>query len=290
MTGRSTVSLCYRLLDYPVVVTASDDEMRAAVESILRGFPQHEPAGDSARYALARDDDGGWCVEAHGTRTCHRGSLTDALLALEWYLFSDMLAFRNDRFHLHGAALCAPAGTTSLLVLGAQGAGKTTLALALMARGFLPFADDIVFLEPDTLAPRTFRRAFHVDASTRALVEGLPQSPPGQFDEMPPGYFMPSRWAQSQAPVRAIFFPTVRAGETPSVTMLSVADATATLLPFSSTLGQAPRLALAAAARLTGQATCYALASGDLEATADLVATVTAASAGRLAEPPHPAV
>jgi hypothetical protein len=292
MTGQSTVALAIRLLDYPAVVIAPDIEARTAAQSILRGFPQVEAARDSARYTLARDERGGWYVEARGARTCQGVALTDALVALEWQLVTDVLAFRHDRFHLHGAALCEPSGSTSVLILGAPGAGKTTLALALMARGFLPFSDDVTLIEPETLTPRTFPRAFHVDASTRMLVEAMPHPPPGQFAEIAPGYFLPSRWADSHAPARVVFLPAVRRGEAPTVTPLSVADATAQLLPFSLTLEAAPRLALSVAARLTAQARCYVLGSGDLAATADLVAAVTAQMRpiprGGAARPPNP--
>lgn len=275
MTGEPPVTLGYRILDDPVTLTVPDGEASAAVRAILSGFSPHHPAPGARRYALTREDRGGWSVAAHTAPATHCVALTDALIALEWHLVTDMLAGRRDCFHLHGAALCAPSGTASILILGASGAGKTTLALALMARGFLPFADDVIVVDPDALAPRTFRRAFHVDRSTRALVEGLRHAPSWQSDGMPEGYFMPSQWAEATAPVRRVFFPTVRPGEAPAVSALSIAEAAATLLPFSGTLDQSPGLALSVAARLIGNATCYALRSGDLDATADLVASVT---------------
>jgi hypothetical protein len=273
----------YRLLDYPVAITASDREATTAVRAILAGFPQPEEADPPSAYELTRGEDGGWCVTVRGTLTVRGARLADAVAALEWQLVSDALATRLGRFQLHGAALESPSGDTSLLVLGASGAGKTTLTLALMARGFLPYTDDIVFLEPDTLVPETFPRAFHVDPPARVLVEALPEQPPWRFDGLPPGHATPARWATRGAPVRAVFFPTVHPGAAPEAGALSIADATAALLDVSATLDQAPELALAIAARLTAQAPCYALRSGDLAATAALVADLAARSAPRAA-------
>lgn len=264
----------YRLLDYSVNITASDPEASAAVHAMLQGFPSGGAADSESQYALVRDPDGGWSVDVRGTRTVRGAELAGAVIALEWQLVSDLLARPSGWFQLHGAALATPSGRGSVLILGASGAGKTTLTLALMARGLLPLTDDLIFLDPETLAPAVFQRAFHADATTHRLVDALSQPPAWRVDGLPAGYGVPARWAVARPPVCAVFFPALHVDEAPSATTLSVADAAVTLLPFSATLDRAPELALAAAARLTGRASCYALRSGDLAATAELVLTL----------------
>ena len=275
MTGHPPILLGYRILDEPVAIVVPDLEAGTAVAAMLRGFDRLDPSGlpaqDQAPYQLLRGERGGWTVEARGTRAYQDVSLAEAVVGIEWHIVGDTLASSSDRFHLHGAALCEPSGTASVLILGASGSGKTTLALALMGHGFLPFADDVIVIDPETLSPRTFGRAFHVDAVTRALVDGLRHAPQWDDDGLPPGHLLPSRWAEGHVPVRAVFFPTLHPGETPAATRLSIWEATATLLPFSATLGSLPRVALRFASRLTASASCYALASGELEATADFV-------------------
>ncbi len=261
----------YRLLDYSVNITASDPEASAAVHAMLQGFPADSCADSESRYALVRDPDAGWCVDVRGTRTVRGAELADAVIALEWQIVSDLLARPSDWFQLHGAALATPSGRGSVLILGASGAGKTTLTLALMARGLLPLTDDLIFLDSQTLEPAVFQRAFHVDGTTHRLVAALSPPPAWRVNGLPPGYGMPAHWAEARPPVCAVFFPTVHVDEAPSATKLSVADAAVTLLPFSATLDRSPELALAAAARLTGRASCYALRSGGLTATAALV-------------------
>jgi hypothetical protein len=149
----------------------------------------------------------------------------------------------------------------------------------------VPYTDDIIFIDPETLVPETFARAFHVDTATRVLIEGLPQPPSWDFDALPPGYFMPPVWADRSVPVRAIFFPTLRPDAPPSASALPIAEAAATLLPFSTTLDQTPGLALPVAARLTARAPCYALTTGNLDATASLIASLVAASDDTTTQP-----
>jgi hypothetical protein len=268
----------YRINGYHATITIPDPEANARTARILAGFaPVEQVPPGTPHYRIDRAD-GTWRLFVGEANTYESTQLVDALVALEWHLVTDLLAFRTDRFHLHGAALRTPEGTASVLILGASGSGKTTLTLALMARGFAPYADDIVLIDPETLAPEPFRRAFHVDASTRALIEALPNAPVWDFDALPTGYFMPPVWADESAPVRAIFFPTLRPDAPPAASALGIAEGVTTLLPFSTTLDQTPALALPVAARLTAQATCYALTTGDLAATAALVARLVGAS------------
>ncbi len=267
----------YRILDYPVVIHAADPEAHAAVRSVFGGFLTREAPPGATTYRLARSERGVWHLDAGQRQVFASRSLQGALLNLEWRLVDDMLAVCLDgRFHLHGAALSTPAGDRSVLLLGQSGTGKTTLALALWARGFVPFADDLVFVDSETLVPVPFRRAFHVDDSSRALLDALSRAPAWRWEATPAGYFLPDRWAESAAPVRSILFPGIEAAATPRVTRLSLAEATARMLPFSLTLDREPDHALRVAAKLTEAAACYALRMGDLEATADLVAQTAA--------------
>jgi hypothetical protein len=281
MSDSAGCVLAYRLLDYTIAITVPDTETGATLHAVLSGFPAAEVAAGTARYAIGRDAAGAWWVDAHGSRILSGVSRVDALLGVEWHAVSDVLAATPHLLHLHGAALATPSGDGALLVLGASGAGKTTLVLALMTLGFVPFADDVVLVEPDSLAVQTFPRAFHADETTRTLVERLPGPITWRFDGLPPGCAQPLRWASQPAPVSAIVFPELRPGDAPSLTRLSIADATATLLPFSGTLGSNPALALSVAAKLTGSVGCYTLRSGDLPATCALVASLAAGSLSR---------
>lgn len=262
-----------RIGPHDVAVVVPDRSDRAAVEAILGGFPRiGEGAAGEATYALRRDAAGGWEFWSGGTRTHQATTLEDGLLALEWQVVTDLLARTDDRFHLHGAALADPSGSLSVLVLGESGVGKTTVALALIARGFRPFADDVILLDPESLAPSTFERAFHVDATTRTLVNGLPHDPAWEVPGVPDGYFLPATWAREPLPVRAVIVPKARDHARPLLVGLPIAEAATTILGFSGSLEHAPALSLRTAARLTASAPCYALYAGPLAPTAQFLA------------------
>ncbi len=278
----ATDILHYDLNGFHATITVADPQIRAAVRHSLTGFtPVGETVvADATHYALLCDADGEWTISKDGTTVYRVSALADALLSLEWHLVTDLLAYRRDLFHLHGAALLAPGGMASILILGASGSGKTTLTLGLMARGFLPYADDVSLIEPTTLEPQTLRRTFHVDAQTRALVEQLPDPPIWDYDAAPPGCFLPPAWADHPAPIRFVLFPTLRPDMAPTITRLTVPSSVAALLPFSTTLGNDPAFALSVAARLTAQASCFDLSTGDLDATARLVKRLVATDSG----------
>ena len=222
-------------------------------------------------YEVLRDGDGQWEVHAGGVRLHHTTTLQSTLLALEWQLVTDMLGGVDNRFHLHGSALLDPSGTLSVLVLGESGVGKTTITLALMTRGFLPYTDDVVLIDPEAMTPETFKRAFHVDVSTRSLMQDLPHATDWETAGMPDGYFMPSHWATRLAPVGAVIFPKRHEGAEPLLVGLRVAEAAVALVSFSGTLERDPALALRMAARLTASVSCHALYPGPLRMTAEFL-------------------
>ena len=102
---------------------------------------------------------------------CHSGSCTEIVHFCEWWLFAEAVAAHTDGCQLHGGAVANEHG--AILLLAPSGHGKTTLTLALMARGFTPFTDDIILLNPQTLAVQPFPRCFHVDADTTRVIQQL---------------------------------------------------------------------------------------------------------------------
>lgn len=271
----------YDFCGHRVAITVPDPTIRRMVGQIFAGFgPRQLEPPMPASVASVRRRNGRWHVEMDGHALYTGDEPSFALLALEWRLVTDLVARRYDRFHVHGATLCLPSRACSILIPGESGSGKTTLTLGLMARGFLPYADDVSLIDPTTLAPETLRRAFHIDARTRSLIARLQPAPEWDWDALPAGYFLPPRWADQPAPLRYVLFPSLQPDATPHLTALSIADAAMALLPYSTTLAQRPDLALATAARLTAHARTYRLVTGDVEATVrtivDLVATVHA--------------
>lgn len=260
------------ILGAVVDVAAPDGEPLRWLQWALSGFLI---AGDTAEpvahYALARTERDEWVLTRDDAVLRAGGDLATAVLALEWQLVTDAMDRRDDLFHLHGAALAAPDGAATLLVVGVSGSGKTTLTLGLMAAGFCPFGDDVVFLDPVSLALLPLRRAFHVRAPTRALVP-LPGDDAPWADATGTRWFLPPRWASPPSPpIAAIVFPEVQADAAPALTPLTPAEGAHRLLSHSVTLNNSPALALASVRALIAQATCYRLVVGEPAATVAMV-------------------
>ncbi len=268
----TAISICYHINGYDAVVTTPNSEICATVGRIFAGFIIVADLPEGTTHYHLHQDGAWWVLSVSDEEMYASPILLDALVALEWRLITDMITHRSDRFHLHGAALRTPDGAASILILGESGSGKTTLTLALMARGFLPYADDTSLIEPQGLAPETLRRAFHIDEKTRTLITANRCPSDWKFDAMPPGYFMPPRWADTPAPIRSVFLPTLQIGQSPDATPLALTDAVLRIVTFSATLDQSPAHALAQAAHLAECADCFVLGVGDLAETAALVA------------------
>jgi hypothetical protein len=120
-------------------------------------------------------------------------------------------------YHVHAATLVGPDGST-VLVPGSGGAGKTTLALALAAGGFVPCGDDVCFLtrRGGAAAVVPVPRAFHVAVRTaRAFPQlarwlGVPV-PSGKRELDLRGAFQGVRPATLSLP-GALLFPAVAGG------------------------------------------------------------------------------
>lgn len=271
--ARPASSLSYDLAGRPVAIVVPDAAARSIVARIFGDFdpPPAARMAPTIAYALTRADDATWEVTAAGSVTYRSPQLMDAIVALEWAIVTEMIAARRDLFHLHAAALASPVRDATVVIAGESGSGKTTLTLGLMARGFLPYSDDVTLVAPESGDPLPFRRAFHIDARTQSLLRGLPSPPDWDFDAAPVGYFIVPRWADAPCPIRVVLFPTLTPGAEAGLTPLSLPDAVARLLPFSATLAHFPALALRMAARTVERARCYALTAGDFAATLDRV-------------------
>ena len=277
----------YNVLGSWVEVRTTSPSARRAVNNILREFaggkkkPHAEPV---ARYSLTLDDGLYWQVSAGEVIPCVSCQLANALTLLEWQIVMDALGRRDDLFYLHGAALAAPTSRDGVLLIGESGSGKTTLALGLMLRGFTPFNDDVTLIDPATLELQSFRRAFHLEEGTRGLLHSFPLPDSWDLEAEPRGYFLPPVWAESGAPVRYVLFPTFQAGAAPELTRLTAPEAAGALLAHT-TLQRAPGRGLATVARLTAQAACYRLRTGDLALSAAVVHALVEDQTGAVVHP-----
>jgi hypothetical protein len=272
------VTALYDLLGHRVAVTVSDVEVGRACRSVLANFAIDAPGAEAAvhSYSVVSADDG-WHVEAGGRRMHSVADQRAAIAALEWQLVTDALKHRPDLFHVHGAALAPPELDGAVVLVGATGVGKTTLARALLARGFLPFGDDVTLVDPVSLDVQPFPRAFHLRDS-----DGDPRdaSGPGRW----PTYFQPPQYVRSPLPVKLVLFLSRTTEGEARAAPLVPAEAASLLLHHSGSLVAAPAHALAVAVRVIAQARCYRFELTSPEASAAVVEALCAGSRSRSLE------
>lgn len=267
----------YEVLGYRALVGAPAPHPLAEVRSLLRGFGPR-PTGDQAlpTYELAVVT-GRWQVSCGDMVLPMDRDFATALSVLEWYVVRDALAEHDELFHLHGAALATPSGNGALVLAGSSGSGKSTLTLALMERGFAPYADDVALIAPGTLELNALPRAFHASEDSLRLVEAFTARPLGSVEAVMPGYVSPSAWATRPLPLRWLLFLDLRPDESPHMVRLQPAEAAPAILAQSLNLPQAPRLAMGACARLTEKAGCYRFVNGDLRESVNLIERLASA-------------
>lgn len=220
------------------------------------------------RLRIQYDDGSGCWYLYEGADRCSNATSDDEMLGLaEWFVMHWGVSSCTDPLLLHGAALFR-AGAT-LLLLGESGAGKTTLTLGLLARGWLPYGDDVTLVDPQTLHVRPFPRYFHVDAATRDLVAG---SHVLRRVGAVAGYAAPRRWTSASSRPTTIVTVERDSDRPAAIEPISRAEAAGALLHAAMETpmprGEVAHLAACIAANVSG---CYRLNNGELHTALDLL-------------------
>jgi hypothetical protein len=269
--GGNAVHETYDVVGSRATVGASIGKGLDSVRALLAGFGPPTPGivDGAARYDL-HGTMGGWQVYIEGELIHTSKDFVPAISTLEFRIVTDALIQRNDLFRMHAAALCLPMHSAGVIVAADSGQGKTTLTLALMLRGFVPFSDDVALIDPESLALHSFHRAFHVDPKSWDLLKPVAGHAIA-VEERVEGYYTPPQWAEQPAPVRFVLFPQLQPGAAPALVPLSPADAATAILAHSSSLTHAPQRALSTTTRLIERARCYRFIAGDLAASVGLI-------------------
>lgn len=154
-------------------------------------------------------------------------------MVLSYLAISAALRLQRDVIFLHAGSVAI--GGAGVLLAGESGTGKTTQALALVARGHEFFGDDLAAIEPETREILPFRRIGRVRQGPRAtdidaLVEERDLKPGAMNQQREPriylrvGRFFPQGVRHERAPLRFAFFMRER-GATASLRRFDAATA-----------------------------------------------------------------
>jgi hypothetical protein len=267
-----------RVCDVSVVVRGLPGVLRTRFGGLVRPFVVRATEAKEAKEASAA-----LCVEVQSDARKRQWTISQhdevlrtfndpdqLLIYLEWLTLSQALEATQTCAVFHAAALAR--GSSVVLLLANSGAGKTTLTLGLIARGWEPLADDITLVDLETLAIAPFPRCFHVDDSTMGMLpeemEGIALQRPGKLA----GYVRPARWAPGGQPATVIVgverCPTCMSAR---YSLLQAAAAGALLTQAIRNKVSASQIAHVAVRVAAGARGCYRLRNGPLEGALNLI-------------------
>lgn len=220
--------LRFRVLDSIFDVSDLPERMRVQLVELLLPFlaPGDMPAAPALTFGAAWDESTRqWNVMCDGKMLNGVPTEEAALLQLEWRITSAGVDRVEGCGVFHAGALVR--GDATVLLQGESGAGKTTLTLGLMARGWLPLADDVAIVDMATLGLRVFPRCFHVEHPDQRPAEACPPLAPISALE---GHARPLHWAAEGRQPTAIVTVARNADLPSSLTPLVRAQAAGALL------------------------------------------------------------
>jgi hypothetical protein len=211
-----------------------------------------------------------WQIEVPGLALHAKPTLGDCLYTIEGSISGDLTRYDHGLHFVHGAVVYAEQG--DILLTGNSGAGKTTLSLALAARGLRVGCDDIAVLNPVDGLLQPHVRCFHIDARSAELLAGLGLELPAdalrdQFVTLR-DLGMPE---PAPARPRFIFLLEPERRPVPLIVPETQAQAASALLMQTGRGRFSDLDGVRAIARLTGAARCFRLWSGDPASTASAV-------------------
>ncbi len=242
-----------------------------ALLPLLDPFPavSEGPVPAPAVEILASADGTQWLVRASGDEAVFDAPV-EVARQVEWGLFAAAVYDAPLPLCLHAGAVARDGGV--LLLPAESGAGKTTLTLALAARGWLPLTDDLCPLDErdGAMVALPCPRCCHVSHASQAALaaRGVAlDGPVGGVAE----YYRPLAWGQS-APLRWIVAPRYEAGAPLAIEPLSQAATAALILHGSFThAGRGGRDQWPAALAIGREVRGYRLTYSDLAAAFDAI-------------------
>ena len=184
-----------------------------------------------------------WIEVRDSTGRCERGSFEYASYHARKWMTSAFVGAHADLIWLHAAA--ASSDGLSVLLSGPAGAGKSTLVVELIGRGWRLLADDVVAVRPGTFEALPLPFSPEVRAAPR---ERDQEWPAFLAQSKVLAAIEPARVASKPASVSALVFPEYAADVTrPLMTPLTVVSAAKALasqaLHRNATTGDVFRLA-----------------------------------------------
>lgn len=277
--------LDFRIGDVDVCVQSDLAEVVEDLAVLYGGCSQDGPTGNGPAIRMEvrrskRSLFGGseYVVSGDGEPLWSTRRRCEVLPYVEWGINWRLIATRPEYLQLHAATLsCAGQG---LLLAGESGFGKSTLAAALMARGWSYLSDEFALIEPGTLQLHPFPKALCIKSGSFGLVERLDlplrrrrhyvKALKGRVGYVSPHEAGPNVVADP-CPVRWIVFPRYDEGQEPQLYPISRAQAAMSLAGFAFNRQMFGERATSILGDVVRGARCFGMRSGPIDETCDLI-------------------
>lgn len=207
-------------------------------------------------------------------KTKDRSSLLDDL---EWRITSGILDQLGHFIQMHSAGLVR--GKRALLLVGPSGSGKSSLALALLLRGWKCLSDEIILIDPKSGLVMPFPRSFHIHEDTLEMMSGIRMAGGVYFDNagkrrLDPGLFL-GEWVAGPALPEWIVFPEYNPGGQGGLVRVGHTEAVTRLISQSINLVDHADRGLDVLTGLAGRIGCLKLSAGGLNEAVSLLTELT---------------
>ena len=161
-----------RIADYVFSLESADPQLRPVGAALYGGCNSGEEASIDSRFVLARCGSDLILSDEDGAEWCHCRELDDFFVDAEWALTDAAMGRVSKLLQVHGAAVAATDGT-GVLLAGAHGAGKTSMAIALTRCGAALLTDEVALVRPSDLGLTPFRRDLILHSGSERLFPEL---------------------------------------------------------------------------------------------------------------------
>lgn len=202
----------------------------------------------------------------------------EVLPYVEWSVNWEVPKVYPEYLQLHAASL--ERNGRGIILAGDSGHGKSTLATALVTRGWGYLCDEFALVRASNLTLTPYPRAICLKKPSYPIIEGLgwaPQAPPlflkgakGHVGFVNPLEHDPRSLGRA-CPPRYVLFPKYVPGAAPSLAAMSRAEAALELHRVCFNLFACDRVGTDILAELVRGTECFRLTSGEIQATCDLL-------------------
>lgn len=273
--------LTYSLLGHVVKVQggATSSTLPDRLDALLGpGVSGDERQIGSHTILTIRRDEAGWQLMNQSDDGPCESLRTEEEVAqyVEWMAYSATIRHATLPLLLHSGAVVR--NGVAVLLPNVSGAGKTTLTLALAARGWLPLTDDVCPLveRNGELVATGCRRCCHLTPHSLAALRAQGVTLEGPLGGMSFYFYRPREWAEP-APVRGIVIPRYLAEKPTHFAAITQAECLGQLMhmtfPQEATPADERRRT---AARLAAKAPGFTLTYSALDEALDVFETLEA--------------